>query len=148
MLRPEKNLARLLRAFAATGTSPPSRLVIVGDGSERASLERQAIELGLAGRVTFTGFLAHPELAFRELDVYALTSDTEQMPLGMVEAMAAGLPVIATEVGDVRDLLPAEQAAFVVPKTDEKLLAQRLGELLRDPGSSAEPGCSQPPVGE
>jgi glycosyltransferase involved in cell wall biosynthesis len=132
MLRPEKNLPRLIRAFAKLESATPSRLVIVGEGPERWRLEALAAELGVAERVTLTGFLPEPELAFREFDIYALSSDTEQMPLGMVEAMAAGLPVVATKVGDVPYLLPEMQQPFVVAKAEESLFASQLELLLDD----------------
>jgi L-malate glycosyltransferase len=133
MLRPEKNLARLIRAFARMATAQPARLVLVGEGSERPALEGLATQLGIAERVTFTGFLAEPQRAMAEFDIYALSSDTEQMPLGMVEAMAAGLPIVATNVGDVAHLLPADQLPYVVPKAEESLLTRCLSELVDHP---------------
>lgn len=132
MLRSEKNLARLVRAFAKVAIARPSRLVIVGEGSERSRLEALATELGVAERVTFTGLVQQPELAFGEFDIYALSSDTEQMPLGMVEAMATGLPIVATDVGDVPYLLPEMQRPYVVAKADENLFARQLESLLED----------------
>jgi L-malate glycosyltransferase len=133
MLRPEKNIARLLRVFATVPSTSPVRLAVVGDGAERPRLESLAAELGIADRVTFTGFVAQPQRAMVEFDIYASSSDTEQMPLGMIEAMAAGRPVVATAVGDVPHLLPAEQLPYVVPKSDEVLFAQRLRDLLGSP---------------
>ena len=122
-LRPEKNLGRLLRAFHAVMQAAPARLVIVGDGPERAGLERLAAELGLADRVTFAGHRAEPAPFYRAFDLFALSSDTEQMPLSLIEAMAAGLPVAATDVGDVRAMLAPENAPFVAPPEDAGFLA-------------------------
>ena len=133
MLRPEKNLARLLRVFAEAARHRPARLVIVGDGPERAALQALGEELGITSKLTFTGFLPRPEAAFRELDIFALSSDTEQMPLSLVEAMAAGLPAVVTAVGDVTLLLPEIQRAYAVAKEDEVTFADRLGTLLTDP---------------
>ena len=133
MLRPEKNLARLLRLFARLDTSRPTRLVVTGDGSERPKLEALAAELGLADRVTFTGHHPAPETILAELDVFALTSDTEQMPYSVIEAMAAGLPVVATDVGDVRNLLPEACRAHVHPPADEAGFAASLQRLLDAP---------------
>jgi glycosyltransferase involved in cell wall biosynthesis len=133
LLRPEKNFARLIRAFARAARDREARLVIAGDGPERGALEALAAELGIAAKVTFTGFLERPEEALVELDLFALSSDTEQMPLGMVEAMAAGLPVVATDVGDVRALLPEAQRAYVVAKEDEAAFTAALGRLLDGP---------------
>lgn len=126
-LRPEKALDRLLRAFRAVVAAGPARLVIAGDGPERAGLERLASALGVAERVTFTGHLADPAPLYGAFDVFALSSDTEQMPLSIIEAMAAGLAVAATDVGDLRVMLSAENAPFVGPRTDDALAAALIG---------------------
>ena len=133
VLRPEKNLARLLRIFARLDRSGPTRLVVTGDGSERPKLEALAAELDLADRVTFTGHHPTPETVLAELDVFALTSETEQMPYSVIEAMAAGLPVVATDVGDVRNLLPESSRAHVHPPADEAGFAASLQNLLPRP---------------
>lgn len=130
--RPEKNYARLVRAFASLPGGRDRQLVLVGDGPERPGLEALARELGVAGDVLFPGSLARPEEALAAFDVYALTSDTEQMPISLLEAAAAGLPVVATDVGDVRAMLAPENAPFVVPKGDEAALADGLHRLLSD----------------
>ena len=106
VLRPEKNIARLLRAFAALHKVYQARLVIVGDGPERASLEALAISLGIATCVEFTGYLKSPSIKLTEFDVFALSSDTEQLPIAMLEAMASGMPVVTTNVGDVAKIIP------------------------------------------
>ena len=90
-LRTEKNVARLLHAFAQASTHRPARLVVVGDGPERPALEALATALGLA--VHWAGHIADPTPYFRAMDVFAMSSDTEQMPISLLEAMAAGLPV-------------------------------------------------------
>ncbi|MFH5925479.1 glycosyltransferase family 4 protein [Roseomonas xinghualingensis] len=128
-LRPEKNLSRLLRSFRIASQSCNARLVIVGDGPERPYLETLARELGLAGRVQFVGYVANPSQLYFTFDIFALSSDTEQMPFAVLEAMAAGLPVVATDVGDVREMLGWENESFVVP-VDEVSLAERMLELL------------------
>lgn len=133
ILRPEKRFDRLLRAFAALSTIQPLRLVIVGDGPERAPLEAQAIELGIAERVVFTGFVKDPERILTTLDIIALTSDTEQMPYSLIEAMAAGLPVVATDVGDIRVMLPEAARAQIVDRTDEAALINKLQAMINDP---------------
>jgi glycosyltransferase involved in cell wall biosynthesis len=128
-LRPEKNLARLLRAFALLHARMPARLVIVGDGPERAALTASAAALGIADTVCFAGASTAPERWLAAFHAFALTSDTEQMPLCVLEAMAAGLPVVSTDVGDVRDMLTPANAAFVVPR-DAAALAGALAVLL------------------
>ncbi len=129
-LRPEKNIARLLRAFHLAGA--PGRLVIVGDGGERTKLEALAATLGISGQVAFTGYVAQPQSLYAGFDLFALSSDTEQMPLSVLEAMAAGLPVVATDVGDIRAMLSAENARFVVPQ-DDAALAAGLRDLMAEP---------------
>jgi glycosyltransferase involved in cell wall biosynthesis len=138
-LRPEKNLARLLRAFAAT--TRPARLVIAGDGPSRAGLEALAGELGLGERVCFTGYVAAPHTLYPGFDIVALSSDTEQMPMAVLEAMAAGLPVAATDVGDIRAMLAPENAALLTPR-DNAALAAALDVLLGDAGLRARLGAA------
>ena len=116
-LRAEKNLARLIRAMAGV----PARLVIVGDGPERAKLEALAERLGVEAH--FTGALADPAQILAGFDVFALSSDTEQMPLSVLEAMAAGKPVAATAVGDVAAMLSEPNRAYAVPLDDAALHA-------------------------
>ena len=130
-LRAEKNLARLLRAFAIVAPDLPARLVIVGDGPERGALAALAGQLGIAGRVDFRGHVAAPAAVYAGLDVFALSSDTEQMPLSVLEAMAAGVAVAATDVGDVREMLAEANAPLVVAQ-DDAALAAALRTLLTD----------------
>jgi len=137
-LRAEKNVSRLLRAFALV--PPPARLVIVGDGPERAALQAEAQSLGIAGHVRFTGHIDDPAPLYAGFDVFALSSDTEQMPLSVIEAMAAGLPVVATDVGDVRSMLSAENAPFV-GRLSETDLARSLAALVQAPDLRARIGA-------
>lgn len=138
-LRREKNLARLIRAFGLASAGTDARLVIVGDGVERPGLETIVRAERLAGRVVFTGHLAEPQRLLGALDVYALSSDTEQMPLSLLEAMAAGLPVAATDVGDVRAIVAPQNAPYIVP-TDDAALAGALAALLKDAAARAAVG--------
>lgn len=131
-LRSEKNLARLIRAVRMLRTRTPARLVIVGDGPERAPLQALATSLGMADAVHFTGYCAMPNLMYRGFDVFALSSDTEQMPLSVLEAMASGLSLAATDVGDVRDMLASVNLPFVVPR-DDTALAEAMERLLAQP---------------
>ena len=133
-LRPEKNLGRLLRIAALLPTALPWRLVIAGEGAQRAQLEARARELGLAERLVFTGFVERPGSVLGELDVFVLTSDTEQMPISVLEAMAVGLPVLATEVGDLRLMLPpASRDTCLFGRAAEPAFAARLAALLGSP---------------
>jgi glycosyltransferase involved in cell wall biosynthesis len=128
-LRPEKNVARLLRAFSLIES--PARLVIVGGGDERPRLESLAQELGIAGRTHFMGHLADPRPLYAAFDVFALSSDTEQMPLSVLEAMAAGRPIAATGVGDVRAMVSPENAPFI-STLEDATLAVALRALVAD----------------
>ena len=83
-------------------------------------------------RVTFAGQMLNPERALGLLDVFALSSDTEQMPLSLLEAMAAALPVVATDVGDVRGMLTDDNRRLVVPRDDEPAFTAALSTLLTD----------------
>lgn len=131
-LRPEKNLGRLLTAFARLDNRT-TRLVIAGDGSERPTLEVMAQRLGIADRVFFLGAVREPQCALRFFDIFALSSDTEQMPMTVLEAMAAGLPIAAVEVGDVKHMVAPANRAFVVPR-GETTLATALAALVADAG--------------
>ena len=121
-LREEKNISRLLRAFAML---PSGRLVIVGDGPQRPRLQALAAELGVAERVSFAGHQADTAPFYLRFDVFALSSDTEQMPLAVIEAMASGLPVVSTDVGDVR-LMVAEENAPLITALDDAEFARAL----------------------
>jgi glycosyltransferase involved in cell wall biosynthesis len=131
-LRREKNFGRLIRAFANLPPEPKCRLVLIGDGPDRPALEALARDLGVIGRVTFTGQMLNPERAIGLLDIFALSSDTEQMPLSLLEAMAAALPVAATDVGDVRGMLTHDNRRLVVPRDDERAFTAALTTLLTD----------------
>jgi len=128
-LRPEKNLPRLLEAVAAT-EHPDLHLLILGEGPERERIAALAAAPPLAGRVHLVGYHPDPRAHYRAMDLFALTSDTEQMPIALLEAMASALPVVATDVGDVRLILPDEQRRFVSAVSDgAAALARSLGEL-------------------
>jgi glycosyltransferase involved in cell wall biosynthesis len=131
-LRREKNLPRLLEAFAGLRRQGPCRLVIAGGGPVREPLEAEVARLNLGADVTFAGPITDTERVYAALDVFALSSDTEQMPLSVIEAMAAGLPVAATDVGDVRGMLSEANAPFAAGR-DTATLAGSLQALLSNP---------------
>ena len=123
-LRREKNIARLIEAFSQVASQRPAstlELLIVGGGAERQALETLARQRGAA--VRFAGQTNQPEKFLPQMDIFALSSDTEQMPLSLLEAMAAGLPVVATAVGDVAQMVAAENASYVVPPRDDAFAA-------------------------
>lgn len=133
VLREEKRLDLLLEAFAIVRTAVPARLVIVGDGPERPVLEARAEALALTADTEFTGFLADVENAYPRLDVFVLSSETEQTPNSVLQAMAAGLPVVSTDVGDVRLMIAPDSLPYLTPVGDVAGLAAHILTLSRDP---------------
>jgi len=134
-LRAEKGLDLLLRAFAEAARRPPAgraRLVIVGDGPEEPALRALAAGLGIGARVVFAGPLDDARDGYRAFDLFALSSRTEQMPISLVEAMACGLPVASTDVGDVRAMVAPGNGPFLVASREPGPLADALAALLQD----------------
>jgi L-malate glycosyltransferase len=140
-LRPEKNVARLVRVFARLDTQHPTRLAIAGGGAQREEIETLARGLGLADRVIFLGNVAEPQRALALFDIFTLSSNTEQMPMSVLEAMAIGLPVASVDVGDVKAMLAPENRPQVVAKADEQAFAQALDTLVAAPERRAELGA-------
>ncbi|PJG49887.1 glycosyl transferase family 1 [Sphingobium sp. LB126] len=126
-LRPVKNIPRLVRAVA------PHRdrlqLVVVGEGPERDAIlaEASAHEID---DLCMAGFMHEPWRFIGLFDIFALSSDSEQFPISLIEAMAAGLPIASMDVGDVANMVAPENRAFVVP--DDAALASALGALSAD----------------
>ena len=116
-LRREKALGRLIEAFSAIRAQRACRLVIVGDGPERPALENAVASLDLGEHVTFTGSVDRPEQILGAFDLFAVSSDTEQMPLSILEAMAAGLPIASTAAGDIADMVAKEKPPPYCRKT-------------------------------
>ena len=131
-LRPEKNQALLLRATARMRDRDHCRVVLVGDGPERSRLAELTAELGLSELVSFRGARQDTAGEYRDMDVFALSSYTEQMPLSVLEAMASGLPVVSTRVGDVPEMLAVEGRELVVGR-DEAEYARALDRLVGSP---------------
>lgn len=129
-LRPVKNLPRLVRAVAAAG--PGVVLAIAGEGPAREQIIAEAERCGIADRVLLPGFLADPWRYFGSFDLFALASDSEQFPISMAEAMAAGLPVVATDVGDIAAMVSELNRAFVIDLGDEPALARSITQLAGD----------------
>jgi glycosyltransferase involved in cell wall biosynthesis len=135
-LRPEKRLDRLIDAVARLSAGLDAHLLIVGDGPERGRLLEHAAAARIGDRVHFLGHRTDVHAILAAADLFVLSSDTEQMPISLLEAMAAGLPVVATRVGDVADMLPPEHGRFVVRvdgQSTAAALADRIAELLSQP---------------
>lgn len=139
-LRGVKNLPRLVRAFA--GLPEHWQLVIVGEGPEEAAIKAEAMRLGLGHRVHLPGFAADPAKVVGLFDLFALSSDSEQFPLSVVEAMAAGLAVAAPSVGDVAQIVAEPNRPYISPAGDEEMLARSLARLAGDAGLRAELGAA------
>jgi glycosyltransferase involved in cell wall biosynthesis len=127
-LRPVKNLPLLVRAVAPVRDK--ARLVIVGEGSERDAILAEAERLGVD--VVMPGYLPDPARYVGAFDIFALSSDSEQFPIALVEAMAAGRPVVATDVGDIAGMVSSCNRPLIAPPGDEAGLAQRLARLVED----------------
>jgi glycosyltransferase involved in cell wall biosynthesis len=140
-LRPQKALDVLVRAAAAlSGQLPALRVVIVGDGPERPALERQIGELGLGETVTLLGHRSDVADVLGAFDVAVCSSNFEGTPLSILEYMEAGLPVVATRVGGVPDLIESGEHGLLIEPGDPGALAKALAELLGDRPRSAEMG--------
>lgn len=137
-LRTVKNLPRLVRAVAAAG--PNVRLAIAGEGPEREAILSEAHRLGIAGRVMMPGFLRDPARYIGLFDIFALSSDSEQYPISLVEAMASGIPAVSTDVGDVRNIIAKENLPFIVAREDEAGLANAIATLAKDAKLRAQIG--------
>lgn len=107
--------------------------VVVGDGERRAELERLARQAGLNGRMHFLGWRADLERVYADLDVVVLTSRNEGSPVALIEAMAAGRPVVATLVGGVPDVVQDGVSGVLVGVGDAEALAAAVEQLIKDP---------------
>ncbi len=124
----------LLRAFARLAANrPEARLLLVGDGPMRGELERLADALGIRERTHFAGYQAAPEVYLQRMDVFALTSRSEGMPLSILEAWAAGLPVVGSAVGGVPELIEDGVTGKLFASGDDAQLAEILETLCADP---------------
>ena len=130
-LVPQKGYDVLLRAVAALG-SADIRVRVVGEGPERGTLERLAESAGVADRVTFEGWRDDAPAVLASFDVLVLPSRDEGFPLSIVEAMLAGVPVIATDVGSVGEAITDGETGLLVPPDDPTALATALSRLAAD----------------
>jgi len=130
-----------LRAAALVAREfPAATFLVVGDGPLRATLEGLARELGIADRVRFLGFRDEVPVVLAALDVFALSSLWEGLPLTILEAMAAGKPVVATSVNGVAEVVQHGRTGWLVSPQQVEQLAAHIVTLLRDPGIARSMG--------
>jgi glycosyltransferase involved in cell wall biosynthesis len=138
---PIKNHHLFLEAASLVAREEPTaRFVIVGDGPLRAELERQAQATGLADRAIFTGWRRDLPGIYADMDVLAVTSHNEGTPVSAIEAMAAGCPVVATNVGGLPDLICDGETGYLVPPGDARAVATALLHLLHRPETARRMG--------
>jgi glycosyltransferase involved in cell wall biosynthesis len=141
-LRREKAHDVLLDAAASlVRTQPDLTFSIVGDGPLRADLERRAGQLGLDGRVTFLGHREDVPALLAESDLFVLPSRSEAFPNGVLEAMAAGLPVIARAVGGLLDLVDDGRTGILLKEDTAAALHRAIDDLVRAPAHAAALGA-------
>jgi glycosyltransferase involved in cell wall biosynthesis len=138
-LHPQKNLDLLLNAWPAVLAATSATLVLVGDGPERTRLEAMATDLGIADRVVFAGSVADPAEYLRAADVFVLPSLAEGMSNSLLEAMATGLPCVASEIGGNTDLL-GDGVGMLVPTANVSDWTEALVGLLEDRGRAGMMG--------
>jgi glycosyltransferase involved in cell wall biosynthesis len=132
-LAPVKNHAHLLHAFrAALSSMPALRLWMVGDGSERKTLESMAAELSIASQVTFWGQQLDVAPFFSAADAFIMSSKSEGLPMSLLQAFSLGLPAIVTDVGGMAEVVRLAQAGFTVSATDPAEMAAAILRLAGD----------------
>ena len=142
-LVPLKNLAMLIDAVAPLRHRLPAvHLILVGSGPDAESLQRRAAECGVADRVTFAGDVPHAETPawYRSADVFALSSHFDNSPNAVLEAMASGLPVVATDVGGMRGFVADGIGGALVPAGDADAMAAALERYLTDAAAARAAG--------
>jgi glycosyltransferase involved in cell wall biosynthesis len=133
-LIPVKGIIHLVRAFAVLWSEfPDMRLEIAGDGPERGAIEAEAARLGVADRVTMLGWRADLPAVVSSWSVFVLPSIEEGFGIAAAEAMAAGLPVVATNVGGLPELVVDGETGYLVPPADPEALAAGIRRLLLSP---------------
>lgn len=132
----------LIRAMELLrGAVPEATLVVIGDGEERSALEEEVSRRGVEDAITFVGRQTPEEVRsiLRQADVFVMPSRSEGLPLALLEAMASGLPVVASHVGGIPEVLTRE-VGLLVPPEDPAALAQALTDVLQNPTRRVEMG--------
>ncbi len=138
-----KDQTTLLRAARLVAEREPGfQLLIVGDGPDRERLTALAEELRLGGHVQFLGFRGDVSALLGTADLFVLSSVTEGISLTLLEAMAAGLPIVATDVGGNREVVVPDQTGLLVPARSPEALAEAMLRVLRDPDRARRMGAA------
>lgn len=137
-LRPVKNLTKLVRAVALAGDHV--KLAIAGEGPDKNIIIQEAEHLGMADRLIMPGFMKDPARYIGLFDIFALSSLSEQYPISLAEAMAAGVPAVSTDVGDVRNMVSASNRDFIVDRLNDDAYNKALKILSDDPALRAKIG--------
>jgi glycosyltransferase involved in cell wall biosynthesis len=133
-LRRVKNYPSLIKAFKIVHEKMDNvKLIIIGEGKMRDELESLAKDLGLSNKVSFLGVRSDVPELMKVMDVYCLTSFFEGMPLSLLEAMSAGVPIVGTDVPGIRDLITHEHTGLLVSSDNHKELAEGLIRVLMHP---------------
>jgi glycosyltransferase involved in cell wall biosynthesis len=143
-LVPIKNVGLFIEAIAGVHrVRPDVRAVVIGDGPLGAALKQRAAALGLDRVVLFAGYVEQRALPqwYRSADVFALSSDFDNSPNVVLEAMAAGLPIVATDVGGLPEYVDVPSGGVLVPKGDALQLGRRISEFVTDPHRRQEAGA-------
>ena len=136
-----KDFSTLLAALALLQRGR-ARLTVLGDGPQRPLLEQQVAELGLVDDVVLAGEVADVRPSLDQADVFVLSSTSEGMPISVLEAMAAGLPVVASAVGGLHEVVADGATGFLVPASQPEALAESLGRLVEDAQLRARLGAA------
>ncbi|CAN5490654.1 glycosyltransferase family 4 protein [soil metagenome] len=139
-LRAVKDLPALVRAVG--GVSARVKLVIVGEGPEEATIRQAAAAMGITNQLVMPGFMAEPHRYIGLFDIFALSSMSEQFPIAVVEAMAAGLPIASFPVGDVPAMVDPENANYITTHSDAVRLRDVLEILARHPEERTRVGAA------
>lgn len=127
-----KNHTRLFKIIAALPPTAEFTLLVIGTGVDEARLKQVVKDLSIENKVEFLGLRKDTEKLLEQVDIFCLTSDHEQMPLTVLEAMASGLPIISTRVGDIYEMVSDENKAFIIPIGQESTYIDQLKILMSD----------------
>lgn len=141
-LNPTKRIEDAIRAFALlVPKHPEAILVLLGEGRERAKLEDLIRDQHLRGHVSLVGFRSNAPELLKAFDLFLQTSVSEALSIALLEAGCAGLPVVATRVGGIPEIIPDDDHGLLVPPRNPKAIATAIESLMNDPQHAAELGA-------